>query len=182
MYKFNPNHEYTVWVPCLEDNPIVEPVNILGIASWLWMNSQLHSNWTIRMLSVNIIPAIQLNQFSILFQNNIPFAFCSWAYLDDAAEVKYIKNSNSLQKEDWNSGDNVWFIDGLSPFGGIKNLTYYLRGISIFNNRVGYIKNVRAGNYELSKIKKVIGKNVDRLTIQKEDERFLKNIKDILHE
>lgn len=180
MNKFNYKEKYTVWVPELEPNKNYDPINVLGMVSWLWMNSQLHSNWSVKMLSINVLPAIENNQFSILFQNDIPYAFCTWAFFSDTVELKYIQDSNSLQKDDWKSGENIWFIDGLSPFGGIKHLTYFLRNISLFRSKIGYIKNVRAHNLDNAYIRKVIGKNVQQELIKLENLRFMKNISKII--
>jgi hemolysin-activating ACP:hemolysin acyltransferase len=68
MNKFNYKDKYTVWVPDLEPDKNYDPINVLGIVSWLWMNSQLHSNWSVKMLNVNVLPAIENNQFSSYFK------------------------------------------------------------------------------------------------------------------
>ena len=177
MKAFNPKENYKIWMPCSDESAVLEPVKILGVVTWLWLNSELHANWRVRLLAVNVLPAIEKRQFSILYQNNIPYAFCSWAQFDDDAEIRYLLNPNSIVNEDWNSGSNIWFIDGLSPFGGIKYLTYFLRSTPLFKDRVGYIRNIKPRNLDVSNIKKVLGKSVGQQTILEENSRFNANLK-----
>lgn len=51
-----------------------------------------------------------------------PISFVSWAFLDEAAEKRLFDNGGKLRPEDWNSGDRLWIIDIVAPFGGVENM------------------------------------------------------------
>ncbi len=95
---------------------------MLGSAAWLWMQSPRHRELPIHALASLLIPAIKRQQF-VLASTEIngtmqPVAFASWANFSAEAEARYLQNSaRPLPLEDWNSGDRMWFIDWITPFG-----------------------------------------------------------------
>lgn len=100
---------------------------VLGKVSWLWASSPLHRNWPVSLLAINVLPAIELNQYVLLTNDNFPVAFCSWANLNLENEIKYLNDVTSLIKDDWDSGDRKWFIDWIAPFGDNGALYKYMR-------------------------------------------------------
>ncbi|AUI65284.1 MULTISPECIES: toxin-activating lysine-acyltransferase [Glaesserella] len=100
---------------------------ILGHVAWLWANSPLHKDWPISLFAKNILPAIQHNQYVLLMRDEFPVAFCCWANLTLANEVKYVCDVTSLTLEDWNSGERKWFIDWIAPFGDNNMLYQHMR-------------------------------------------------------
>ncbi|MGL5511230.1 MAG: toxin-activating lysine-acyltransferase [Microcoleaceae cyanobacterium] len=101
--------------------------HVLGKVSWLWASSSLHRNWPVSLLAINVLPAIQLNQYVLLTKNNFPIAFCSWANLSLDNEIKYLNDVTSLIIDDWNSGERKWFIDWITPFGDSHLLYKHMR-------------------------------------------------------
>lgn len=100
---------------------------VLGKVSWLWASSPLHRNWSVSLLAINTLPAIELNQYVLLTKGDFPVAFCSWANLNLDNEIKYLNDVTSLIKDDWNSGNRKWFIDWIAPFGDNGALYKYMR-------------------------------------------------------
>ena len=91
---------------------------VLGSTVWLWMNSDNHNELPLHSLSVALLPAIKRHQFILATQNGQPVFFVSWARLSAEAEERYLKNHQlEMSPEDWNSGDRIWFIDWVAPFG-----------------------------------------------------------------
>ncbi len=105
----------------------VDNFKTLGEISWIWSFSSLHKDWPLSIMAINVIPALLHQQYYILKENGFPVAYCSWAKLNLKNEVKYIKNTNSLTVEDWNSGDRNWFIDWVAPFGHNNQLYKIMR-------------------------------------------------------
>lgn len=90
----------------------------LGQALWLYACSPLHRVWPIESAVHYIIPPIELGQFSLLVgSDGLPRGWASWAWFNKDVEKRYILDPNSLQESDWKSGDRLWFIDFISPFG-----------------------------------------------------------------
>jgi cytolysin-activating lysine-acyltransferase len=46
----------------------------------------------------------------------LPVAFVSWARLSEEAEKKFI-TTQKLSPADWKSGDRLWLVDVVTPFG-----------------------------------------------------------------
>jgi len=63
-------------------------------------------------------PPLALGRLRVWRKNNMPVAFASWAYLDEAAEARIKQNIKKLAPVDWKSGENLWLIDMIAPFGG----------------------------------------------------------------
>ena len=92
--------------------------NTLGQIAWLWSNSDLHREWSVSTMSNFILPPIVYNQYILVqHEDGFPAAYCSWAFLNDAAELNYIANSSHIEPNDWNTGSNIWIVDFISPFG-----------------------------------------------------------------
>ncbi|HCQ9044441.1 TPA: toxin-activating lysine-acyltransferase, partial [Escherichia coli] len=148
--------------------------NVFGKVTWLWSYSPLHRDWPISMQSINIIPAIMHGQYVILMEKGFPVAYCSWAKLDLDNEVKYIKNTNALTIDDWNSGDRNWFIDWVAPFGHSNQLYKIMR--KKFPD--GLFRSIRVTkNSTTGKIYEFHGGKVNKLIAKKQ---FLKYHHDLI--
>ncbi|WJV55545.1 toxin-activating lysine-acyltransferase [Pectobacteriaceae bacterium CE90] len=91
---------------------------ILGSAVWLWMHSPLHRDAPLHTLSTLLLPIIKRQQYAIVCEDNQPIFFLSWAWLDEAAEHRYLTQPSILMPEsDWTSGNRMWIVDWIAPFG-----------------------------------------------------------------
>ncbi len=107
---------------------ILNDAEALGLASWLWQQSPLHRDWPIGLMSNNVWPAIERRQFLVARQREgRPLFYVSWAWLDDERERQYLHDTNSLRGKDWQSGQRLWFIDWIAPFGGTQTFVRHLR-------------------------------------------------------
>ncbi|SUT99289.1 RTX-I toxin-activating lysine-acyltransferase ApxIC [Actinobacillus lignieresii] len=100
---------------------------VLGEVAWLWASSPLHRKWPLSLLAINVLPAIESNQYVLLKRDGFPIAFCSWANLNLENEIKYLDDVASLVADDWTSGDRRWFIDWIAPFGDSDALYKHMR-------------------------------------------------------
>lgn len=91
--------------------------DLLGKLSWLWMSSSLHREWSVESVARFLLPPIALGQVQILERENMPVAYCSWAWFDEASEIRYLIDPSQVEAADWNSGDRLWFADWIAPFG-----------------------------------------------------------------
>jgi len=108
---------------------------IMGQAAWVMMHSPLHRHLFVQDLEWLLVPPIGLRQFRLWRRDNLPVAFAAWALLSDEAEARYRggmeAGTRRLAPADWRSGENVWLIDLVCPFGGrdealqqLKNETF----------------------------------------------------------
>lgn len=121
-------------------------VAILGDITWLWMNSELHASWPVLVLERNVLPAIDRRQFLMMrHRNGMPLAYVSWAWLDEAREKQYLRDPLSLSIEDWSSGDRMWLMDWIAPFGGSTHIASVLRQ-RLFPHEAAWALRVKKGS------------------------------------
>lgn len=97
---------------------------LFGHITWLYTQSAQHKHYFLQDLESRVLPAIVTEQCKIYLKTKgggLPLAFVSWAYMSEQAEERYI-NSQRIAPGDWKSGDRVWLIDLLTPFGGAREV------------------------------------------------------------
>lgn len=110
---------------------------VLGSAVWLWMQSSTHKDIPLSDLPVILLPAIKHGQFILALEKGKPVFFLSWAEMGEAAEACYLDAPPELMPlEDWKSGDRVWFLDWIAPFGHTRKMTRFLQKILFINQCV----------------------------------------------
>jgi cytolysin-activating lysine-acyltransferase len=99
-----------------------------GSAVWLWMQAAKLHDRPLYALDRMLLPAIQLGQYVLVMEiddagTKRPIAYLGWANLSAEAEAQYVISPiTSLTREDWNSGDRMWLIDFVAPFGNASKL------------------------------------------------------------
>lgn len=68
-----------------------------------------------------VFPIILDQQINI-YENSLK-GFITYAKLSKNAEISWLKNGQIIKFEDWNSGDNIWIIDALTPWGHGRAVT-----------------------------------------------------------
>ncbi|MDD5388468.1 MAG: toxin-activating lysine-acyltransferase [Gallionellaceae bacterium] len=108
----------------------------LGSAVWLWMHSGQHRDAPLHTLSVLLLPAIKRRQFILVAEASQPVFYLSWAELSAEAEQRYLRNSPLLMPEaDWHSGERMWLLDWIAPFGHTRAMSRLLER-HLFANRL----------------------------------------------
>ena len=134
---------------------------IVGMAAWLWSRSDLHRSWDVHLFERDVLESVELHQFVLMTRNDQPAAYLSWGHLSDEAEVRYIVNPHSLDREDKRSGKNLWLLNWAAPYGGTKAFTQVARQF-LFHSSVGHMLRVKPGNHELGRIVSARGVRVSR--------------------
>ena len=94
-----------------------------GAAIWLWMHSEAHRNFPLHVLDVLLFPAIRTGQFILAAESGKPVFYLSWATFSEEAEERYILHPpHMMRNEDWQSGDRIWFLDWVAPFGRTREM------------------------------------------------------------
>lgn len=96
----------------------------------LMLDSQVYLVDSLYDIKKNLVAPIFKDQALIMVRGDKVVAYCSWAFLSDEAEARYIENSNSLEITDWTSGENIWLIDVVSPYGDAVKLLNYTKRLS----------------------------------------------------
>jgi len=93
---------------------------VLGHVMWLYMQSAPHKHYFVQDIESRVLSPIMLEQCKLYLKGQpagLPMAFVSWAYLSEEAEIRY-EQTGRIAPADWNSGENLWIVDMLAPFGG----------------------------------------------------------------
>lgn len=94
-----------------------------GAAVWLWMQVPRHRQLSIKNLEKRLLEPIQQGQYVLACndprdRHRDPVALLLYACLNARAESRYLRDpSTPLAPSDWRSGDRLWLIDWVSPFG-----------------------------------------------------------------
>lgn len=105
---------------------------MLGEVVWLLGRSDAHRHLFIAELDWLVVPALQLRQFRIWRHNNQPVGFASWAFLSDETADRFVESARAgrmgrIAPNEWKSGEQLWLIDFISPFGGSDEMIKELR-------------------------------------------------------
>ena len=94
----------------------------VGIVTALAMESE-YSSWSLAEVKEYIMPALISGQFKIYVEgDDKPFAFVSWALVDDECHKILLESGQNPPSDRWSSGCNLWFIDVVAPFGGVLHI------------------------------------------------------------
>ncbi len=98
----------------------------LGEAMWLLFQSPDYRSVQIGAIERLFLPAMQRQQFTLFRDNDQAVGLASWALLNKEAERAYLETGH-LSPNDWTSGDNLWVIHFVAPFGGQAALAAALK-------------------------------------------------------
>ena len=102
---------------------------MLGPVTWLMMQ-QTHSRHTLLSeLEWRVIPALVQDQARLFMREDTPLAYVSWACMDAKTANRYRLPPHQLSFQDWRSGDDIWVIDTIAPFGGLPKIMEELRSV-----------------------------------------------------
>ncbi|MFC3627491.1 toxin-activating lysine-acyltransferase [Vogesella amnigena] len=118
-----------VLAPALQGGTYSE-ATVLGAVVWLWMHSASHRRTPLMDLQRLLLPAIKSGQFILVTHADKPVFYLSWAQFSPAAEARYLQlHPSQLPETDWQSGDRMWVLDWVAPFGhsnGMRRLVQQL--------------------------------------------------------
>jgi cytolysin-activating lysine-acyltransferase len=124
----------------------------LGRLTWLWMNSPLHEDWPMNVASRSLLPPLQLDQYMIEERKGMPVAYCSWAFLNQDAEFRYIQNPSALSAADWNAGERLWIMDWVAPFSKTDSWTMRGRLLKRFPHELARALRVKRNGCDVARI------------------------------
>jgi cytolysin-activating lysine-acyltransferase len=95
---------------------VSDKMTLVGRVITLMLDSEIYLVDTLFDIKKNIVAPVFTDQAMIMISDGKVTGYCSWAFLSDEVEKKYIADSNSLEVVDWKSGENFWLIDVITPF------------------------------------------------------------------
>lgn len=108
---------------------------MLGPVVWLMMQQTHTRHSLISELEWRVVPPLMQDQAKLYMRGDTPLAYVSWARLSPGVAQRYRLPPHQLTFQDWQSGDQIWLIDVVAPFGGVPKLMEELRG-QLFKGQV----------------------------------------------
>lgn len=135
---------------------------LLGDVLLLVMASKIHRRFPIQDFVELIMPALDSNQFRI-YKNDKgdPIGLVTWAKFSDEMEKKLHAGQILFTPEEWQSGDKLYFMDFIAPYGHARKMVHDLKN-NIFPNDVGYtirFKELGKPSHRISKFYGINSKN-----------------------
>jgi len=99
---------------------IAKRLPAIGYVTWLCSQSRGHKQLFVQDMEWRLFPPIILGQYKLCIETRtggLPTAYASWAFLSEEVETSY-RTSQKLRPGDWRSGDRLWLVDVVAPFGG----------------------------------------------------------------
>ena len=93
---------------------------ILGPALWLYAPDPARKFMFMGDLDWAVLPPVVLDQCRLYSKNGLPYAFFTWAKVNDQVDARLRGKQPKLAPHEWQSGEHVWIIDAVAPFGQLE--------------------------------------------------------------
>jgi len=122
-----PQTVFTQPTPGGEEKTVAQ---MLGEVTWLMTQSPAHKTFFLSDLEWLAMAPIMMKQFRVFYatdQNaeaqgnkgaSRPICVVLWALVDEEVEKRLEAGNAKLRPQDWRSGDRLWVVDIIAPFGG----------------------------------------------------------------
>jgi len=123
--------------------------NILGEIIWLMTRSPNHRYFFISDLEWMVMQPVSLGQFRVFHGDEYPVGVLFWAYVNEEVENRLKLGVTKLSPADWKSGDRLWLVDAITPFGNAQQMLDDLSE-NVFSDRpYQYLQRDEAGKLEI---------------------------------
>ena len=123
---------------------------ILGPAMWLYARDDRKKYTFIAEQDWLLTPPIILDQCKLYTRDEIPWAFCTWAYVSDEIDARLRTTTPKIAPHEWKSGTHAWLMDVVAPFG----------------DRDGIIEDIRRTAFNAVAISALLGQPDGRVVVQ----------------
>jgi hemolysin-activating ACP:hemolysin acyltransferase len=89
----------------------------LGEILWLFAHSPMHRRMRLFDLQRFVLPALKHDRYRIYKRNGMPIGYVGIARLSQEVEDLWLAGGYVLQPDDWVSGDRLWIMHFVTPFG-----------------------------------------------------------------
>lgn len=100
---------------------------ILGPALWLYARDPVKKFMFLGDTDWAVLPPIVLDQCRLYTRSGLPYAFVTWALVNDAVAARLRSAQPKIAPHEWKCGEEVWIIDAVAPFGQLEETLKDLR-------------------------------------------------------
>lgn len=153
---------------------VAKKLPLFGHVVWLYTQSPASRYYFIQDMESRVLPPIILEQCKLYLQTSggsLPIAYVSWAYLSPEVEEKYLATQR-IAPSDWKSGENLWLIDVLAPFGGEQAILKELFHDELKDREVYLLYPSPQGGLQKKSLSELIASNSDGAVSANQDENI----------
>ena len=128
---------------------------VLGEIVWLMSQSPVHKQFFISDLEWLVMTPALLQQFRLYYQNAAPaeggkrpIGAVLWGFVSPEVEAQLASGTTRLRPQDWKSGDRLWVVEVIAPFGGADAMVSDLKS-QVFPDRELRVLTLRDGRREV---------------------------------
>jgi cytolysin-activating lysine-acyltransferase len=107
---------------------------VLGEITWLMSQSPLHKQLFISDLEWLVMTPMMLQQFRLFYDQTKPVGVVFWASVSEEVEARLAAGNARMRPQDWKSGDRLWVVEVIAPFGKGEEMVRDLKE-RVFTNR-----------------------------------------------
>jgi cytolysin-activating lysine-acyltransferase len=122
---------------------------VLGEIVWLMSQSALHKQFFISDLEWFVMTPILCQQFRLFYAKNKPVGVVLWAFANDEVAKRLAEGTTKLRPQDWKSGDQLWVVEAIAPFGGPEAMIQNLKDQVFADKELRYLTMNAEGKKEL---------------------------------
>jgi cytolysin-activating lysine-acyltransferase len=120
----------------------LDKLPLLGPAVWLFSRDPYRRFTFFADIDWRLMPPLVVDQCRLYSKEGLPWAFVTWAFVSDAVDQRFSGQTPVIAPTEWKSGEHVWLIDVVSPFGDAHEVAKEaLRQIAPGKNAKGWILN-----------------------------------------
>ncbi len=129
--------------------------NVLGEITWLMTQSPNHRYFFLSDLEWMILPPVSQGQFRVFHGEKFPVGVAFWAFVSQEVEERIRKGITKMRPGDWSSGDKLWLVDLISPFGNAQKMVEDLVKNVFPDKPFKYLQRNEEGNMMVMESKKI---------------------------
>jgi len=96
--------------------------------------SPSHKQFFIADLEWFVMTPIVLQQFRLFYDETKPIGCVLWGSVNEEVEQQLISGTPRLRPQEWKSGDRLWVVEIIAPFGGAEEMVKDLKA-KVFKER-----------------------------------------------
>ena len=90
-----------------------------------------------------------MKQFRLFYAKNKPVGVALWATVDDAVAGRLAQGITKLRPQDWKSGDQLWVVEVISPFGAPEAMVQNLKSQVFPDREMRFLMSTTDGKKEV---------------------------------
>ncbi len=74
-----------------------------------------------------LMTPVMLQQFRLFYDQTKPIGLAFWASVSEEVEERLKAGTTRMRPQDWKSGDRLWMVEVIAPFGGAEEMVKDLK-------------------------------------------------------